>query len=319
MQPKLHLFNEVVFSVKDLETTSRLFTELLGWEVAWRGAGHASQTTFWQLPAACQTEEILLHFQGLEYGQIRLVRFDNVSQKLIRPGGQPFDSGGIMDIDLRVSDIEWCYREMSERGWQAYTSEAVVQTMGPFSVQEVLFKGPDGIVIAFVHRTAPPHPNPFDLTGCTSHVYLSALIVRDIDIASDFFVNKLGFVLHNQIEFIGQEGRSIFNLPHNIAAQTKAKLHIIGPNDSRETMLDLIELEGIKGEDFAAHAHPPHRGILMYRVPVTHIEAYTQQLKNNGVVFKCPLQTVELGAIGTVKMFAVQSPDGVWLEFWEKI
>jgi catechol 2,3-dioxygenase-like lactoylglutathione lyase family enzyme len=316
---QLHLCNEVVFSVKDLQKAAQTYTELLGWEVAWQGEGHPSQTAFWGLPEACQTDEILLRFQGLEYGQIRLVQFKNVSQQLIRPGGQPFDTGGIMDIDLRVSDINWCYHQMSERDWQPYTAQPVVQTMGPFSVQEILFRGHDGVVIAFVHRTSPPHPNPFNLTGGTSHVYLSALVVRDIQVARHFFVNQLGFVLHNEIEFVGDEGRSIFNLPHNIAAQTKALLNIIGPNDSREAMFDLIELEGIKGEDFSANAVPPNRGILMYRIPVVNIEEYANFVRNNGVVFRCPLQRVEIGAIGTVQQFAVQSPDGVWLEFWERV
>lgn len=319
MRPfQLQLCNEVVFSVKDLQTAASVYTELLGWEIAWQGEGHASQVDFWQLPPHCRTSEILLRFQGLAYGQIRLVQFDNVSQRLIRPGGQPFDTGGIMDIDLRVSDIDWCYAEMSERGWQPYTAQPVVQTMGPFSVQEVLFRGHDGVVIAFVHRTSPPHPNPFQLTGGTSHVYLSALVVRDIQVARHFFVDQLGFTLHNEIEFVGEEGRSIFNLPHNIAAQTKALLNIIGPNESREAMFDLIELKGIKGEDFSDNAVPPNRGILMYRIPVENIEAYAHFVQEKGVTLRCPLQEVTLGAIGLVKQFAVQSPDGVWLEFWEK-
>ena len=314
----LNLYNEVVISVKSLDKVSKTYTDLLGWKEIWRGNGDKSQTNFWNLPQECETTEVLLQFQGLEYGQIRLIQFENIDQKIIRSGGQPFDAGGIMDIDLRVSDINWVYDEMTERDWHAYT-QPVIQTMGPFTVEEVLLRGPDGVVIAFVHRTNPPHPNPFGLTGGTSSVYLSAMIVKSLTVASDFFVNKLGFLLHNEINFVGDEGRSIFNLPHNIAAQTTAKLQIIGPTDSRDALFDLIELEGIKGEDFSSLACPPNRGILMYRIPVKNIEEYAAQIQQKGVVLKHQMSTIEYAPFGKVKIFAVQSPDGVWLEFWEKV
>ena len=314
----LNLYNEVVLSVKDLDKAVKIYTELLGWKEVWRGNGDASQIAFWNLPQTCETEEIVLQFQDLDYGQIRLIQFKNIEQKIIRSGGQPFDNGGIMDIDLRVSDISWVYDEMTERDWHAYT-QPVTQTMGPFTVEEVLFRGHDGVVIAFVHRTNPPHPNPFDLTGGTSCVYLSAMIVKNLAIASDFFVNKLGFILHNDINFVGDEGRSIFNLPHNIASQTNAKLQIIGPTDSRDALFDLIELEGIKGEDFSELACPPNRGILMYRIPVSNIEEYATLIEANGVILKHQITTIDYSPYGKVKILAVQSPDGVWLEFWEKI
>ncbi len=315
---QLHSYNEVVFSVKDIQIAAKTYTDLLGWQIVWQGQGHRSQLDFWDLAPNCTTDEVLLQFQGLTYGQIRLVRFNGVSQQIIRSAGQPFDNGGIMDIDIRVSDINWVYDQMTECNWHAYT-QPVTQTMGPFSVEEVLFRGHDGVVIAFVHRTAPPHPNPFGLTGATSNVYLSAIVVKDIKAASHFFINQLGFVVHNQIEFVGDESRSIFNLPHNIAAQTKALLSIIGPTDSRDALFDLIELEGIKGEDFSSLAVPPNRGILMYRIPVTDIQSYYDFVLRNGIVPKCLLTTIDIQPIGTIKTFAVQSPDGVWVEFWEAV
>ena len=111
----LNLYNEVVLSVKDLDKAVKTYTELLGWKEVWRGNGDASQIAFWNLPQTCETEEIVLQFQDLDYGQIRLIQFKNIEQKIIRSGGQPFDNGGIMDIDLRVSDISWVYDEMTER------------------------------------------------------------------------------------------------------------------------------------------------------------------------------------------------------------
>jgi catechol 2,3-dioxygenase-like lactoylglutathione lyase family enzyme len=319
MNFKLNTYSEIVISVKNVDAVLPIYTEILGWEVIWRGKGDQSQIQFWELPNECETEEVLLQFKNIPFGQIRLIQFNNVKQKFIRSAGQTWDTGGILDIDLRTSDIQKTYDQLTELGWHAY-SRPVTQTMGPFTVEEVLMKGHDEVVIALVHRSNPPHPNPFNLDGITSNVYLSAMIVKDLAKSSHFFVNQLGFMLHNEISFkTEQPETTMFGLPHNLADKTNIKLNIIGPTDNRDGLLDLVELEGLIGEDFSKNAHPPNRGILMYRFPVENIENYYQFVQNNGVVPVKKLQKVQLGNIGKVRLFAVQSVDGVWLEFYEKI
>ncbi len=314
---KLQTYSEIVISVKNLDAVLPIYTDILGWEVVWRGKGDTSQIQFWDLPKSCETEEILLQFQKIPFGQIRLIQFKNIEQKLIRPAGQTWDTGGILDIDLRTSDLQKTYEQLTELGWHAY-SRPVTQTMGPFTVEEVLLKGHDEVVIALVHRSNPPHPNPFELNGITSNVYLSAVIVKDLEKSTHFFIEQLGFISHNQIAFkTEQPETTMFGLPHNLADKTNVKLNIIGPTDNRDGLLDLVELEGLIGEDFSANACPPNRGILMYRFPVENIENYYLFVKNNGVVPIKNLQKVQLENIGEVNIFAVQSVDGVWMEFYE--
>jgi catechol 2,3-dioxygenase-like lactoylglutathione lyase family enzyme len=316
---QLHTYSEVVFSVGNLDKTIDIYTKSLGFELVHRTSGDASQIDFWGLPVQTQTEEALLRFQGLRYGQLRLIKFKNIEQRYIRPAGQTWDTGGILDIDLRTSDIQQTYNTLVEEGWHAY-AKPVSQTMGPFTVQEVLLKGHDEVVIAFVHRSEPPHPNPFNLDGITSNIYLSAMIVRDLQVAKDFFVDKLGFILHNDIAFkTDQPEATMFGLPHNLSNVVNVKLNIIGPENNRDGLLDLVELEGVTGEDFATNACPPNRGILMYRFPVSNINQYYQHLLNQDIKMVCTLKEIVLSEYGQVKIFAVQSPDGVWLEFFEKI
>ena len=318
MNFKLHTYSEIIISVKNLEAVLPIYTNILGWEIVWRGTGDASQIDFWQLPDSCKTEEIILQFQKTTFGQIRLVQFKNIEQKLIRPAGQTWDTGGILDIDLRTSDLQKTYNQLTDLGWHAY-SRPVTQTMGPFTVEEVLLKGHDEVVIALVHRSNPPHPNPFNVEGITSNVYLSAMIVKDLQSATHFFVEQLGFISHNEISFKTEYSETtMFGLPHNLSDKTTIKLNIIGPADTRDGLLDLVELEGLIGEDFSMNACPPNRGILMYRFPVENIENYYQFIQNNGVKPKLKLQKVQLLNIGEVNIFAVQSEDGVWVEFYEK-
>lgn len=317
MDFQLQTYSEIVISVKNLDAVLPIYVDTLGWKVVWRGIGDKSQIDFWDLPEETETEEILLRFQNLEYGQIRLVQFKNIKQKLIRPAGQTWDTGGILDIDLRTSDLNKTYEELIELGWHAY-SRPVTQTMGPFTVEEVLLKGHDEVVIAFVHRSNPPHPNPYELDGITSNVYLSAMIVKDLLITTNFFVNQLGFVSHNQISFkTDKPETTMFGLPHNLADKTNVKLNILGPTETRDGLLDLVELEGLVGEDFSSNACPPNRGILMYRFPVKNLQNYYIIIQKNGIEPVCKIRKVQLHPIGLVNIFAVQSPDGVWIEFFE--
>jgi catechol 2,3-dioxygenase-like lactoylglutathione lyase family enzyme len=314
---KLQTYSEIIISVKNLDAVLPIYTKILGWDSIWRGKGDDSQIRFWDLPDDCETEEILLQFQKIPFGQIRLVQFKNIEQKLIRPAGQTWDTGGILDIDLRTSDLQKTYNELTDLGWHAY-SRPVTQTMGPFTVEEVLLKGHDEVVIALVHRSVPPHPNPFELDGITSNVYLSAMIVKDLENTTHFFVEQLGFISHNQISFKTElPETTMFGLPHNLSDKTNVKLNIIGPTDNRDGLLDLVELEGLIGEDFSSNAIPPNRGILMYRFPVENIKNYYDFVQKNGVIPVKELQKVQLGNIGEVNVFSVQSGDGVWMEFYE--
>jgi catechol 2,3-dioxygenase-like lactoylglutathione lyase family enzyme len=316
---KIHTYSEIVISVKNIHEVVKIYTHTLGWAILWQGKGDKSQISFWDLPSDCETEEYLLDFHGLEYGQIRLIEYQNVAQKIIRPAGQTWDTGGILDIDLRTSNIEATAQQLSELSWHAY-SKTVTQTMGPFTVEEVLLKGHDEVVIALVHRSNPPHPNPFHLVGVTSNVYLSAMIVRDLEVATNFFVNQLGFKSHNEIEFKTDEpSANMFGMPKNLSNIVNVKLNILGPNETRDGLLDLVEMDGLEGEDFSLNACPPNRGILMYRFPVENVQKYYDFVFKNGVNPVREIMEIEVFPRGKIKNFAVQSPDGVWIEFFQKI
>ena len=158
------------------------------------------------------------------------------------------------------------------------------------------------------------------MDGCTSNVYLSAMIVKDLKMASDFFVKKLGFLLHNEIDFKSPKAeRTMFGLPHHLADQTNVKLQIIGPEDNRDGLMDLIELEGIVGENFSANILPANKGILCYRFPVENLANYRKHLILNEVEIHSTFSGLTLVGIGKVNIFSVISPDGVRLEFYENV
>jgi catechol 2,3-dioxygenase-like lactoylglutathione lyase family enzyme len=319
MSFQLQKASEVVFSVKNLKKAAANYTELLGWKEVHSGNVSRSLLDSYGLPKDATADEILLNFQRIDFGQIRLIQFNNIPQKYIRSGGKTWDIGGIMDIDLRVSDIDLIYRRLQDNGWHGY-EDPVNQTMGPFTLRECVVRGHDEVNIAIVERTVPPLPNPDNLVGCISNVYLSALIVSNIDEAEDFYCNKLGFKLMNDINFReNHEGPSLFGLPHNLTDKVTAKLKIIAPTESRDSMFDLIEFEGVRGRDFTEYAIPPNLGILLYRIPVVNLAAYYDFIQTNGVKPYISMQTIDYQPVGQINQFAIRSRDGVIIEFWEGV
>ncbi len=313
----IHCYQEFVFSVGNLPAVVDFYTSYMGWEIVHRGPVHRNVLGAWGLPAACTANEALIRLPGAINGQLRLIQFQGAAQRYIRSGGKAWDPGGFMDIDLRVEDIDQVYNDLREMGWHG-VSDPVEMRTGPFHLRELLIKGHDEIMIAFVHRLDPPQPVMAGGKNIVSNVYLSAMIVRDLARSKHFFVNQLGFRAMNEMP-LALDGDNMFGLPRNIIAKTPIELIILSPNESRDTMLDIIWLGGIEGDDHSAHAVPPNRGVLMCRFPVDNLVAYHDFVLANGVVPVVPLGHQTLAPNGDVRLFAVQSPDGAWLEFFEPV
>jgi catechol 2,3-dioxygenase-like lactoylglutathione lyase family enzyme len=310
-------YKEFVFSVGNLAKALDFYAGYLGWETVVQGPVAPSVLAAWQLPPAATAQEVLLRLPGTDTGQLRLVQFRGLAQRHIRSGGKAWDPGGFMDIDLRVADLGQVYDDLREMGWHG-VSDPVEMRVGPFHLHELLIKGHDEVMIAFVQRLVPPQPHMPGGRHVVSNIYLSAMIVRDLAPARHFFVNQLGFVVVNELP-LRLEGDNMFGLPHNVIAQTAIELVILSPDGARDTMLDLIYLPGIVGQDHSAHAVPPNRGVLMCRFPVRNLAAYHDFVRANGVRPVTKLHRQVLAPYGEVELFAVRSPDGAWLEFFEVV
>lgn len=155
---QLKTYAEVVISVRNLDATAAVFTQMLGWEVVLDGCGTPEEVNFWQLAPTCTTRQQLLRFQQQPFGQIRLVQFEGVSQRVIRSGGQTWDTGGILDIDLRVSDIQHTYLQMEDQGWQAY---APIATAGAFYRARGTRERPRWRSDSLCSPSDPAAPKPF--------------------------------------------------------------------------------------------------------------------------------------------------------------
>jgi len=152
---KLNTIKEIIFSVGDMQRALDFFVEYGGWDVVGRYESSRAVNTFWGLPEKVKTEEVLINAYNHPTGWVRLVKFHGIDQGFARSSQKPWDVGGIMDINLRVHNVEKTFNYMREQGWHGL-SDPLFQTMGPFALYDVLMNGFDDVIVAFTHRKQPP-------------------------------------------------------------------------------------------------------------------------------------------------------------------
>lgn len=312
---KLKTIKEVVYSTGDLLKMATLFEEYGGWNRVEGGPISQGILDFWEVSDGAEAESLLLQSFQHPTGQLRLIQFKQVEQQHIRSSQQPWDTGGIMDINLRVHEVPATFNQLREQGWHGL-SDPLLQTMGPFKLYDVLMRGPDDIIVAFTHRLEPPMQLDAPI-GLPSHIYNSSLVVQDLDEALEFYQDKLGCHLLNTYQVKKDRPQeNMFGLPFNLADQVVTNAHILSFDGERDTVFQIIAFDGVSGKDFSMVSRPPNRGWLLYRVEVEGIEAYCDHLQANRVEIHRPLQSIDLSPYGQRNMFAVLSPNGVWWEFF---
>ncbi len=317
LDPAIKGFQEVIFSVSNLDKAVTFYKELFGWNIVYKGNGTNDLKKLWHLNTSVNIKEALLVNPEDNLGVLRLVSFKNVEQEQIRSGTQIWDSGGIFDINVRVKDINSMYKKLQKEGWNGYTDPKRF-TFGKFDVSEVLVKGPDGITIAMMQRFNPPLEG-FEFKK-VSRIFNSTTICRDYKTTLDFFINKLGFKLYYETEGTDRShGSNVIGVPPNINGDITVPVCIIHPNGENDGSLELLETIELKGKDCSALAKPPNLGILMYRFPVRNADAYASELIKKGVILNSKVHTLTIEPYGQVKIFSVLSPDGVWIEFIQLI
>ena len=314
-----HGWREALFSVTDLEEVSDFFSGSLGWEVRASGAVDPRQLSAWGLPSDASARYILMANPGSERGFVRFIDFDGVPQRRIREHDQPWETGGIFNINIRVANMDAIARQVTEAGWIA-PSAPVQFTFGPFVVKEWIPRSPDGFRVAFIERVAPPLEGWPNLVT-TSRSFNSTQIVSDMNAAREFYVGILGFDTFLQSRRPSPEpGESVIGLSREATASITRDVWIVNPTDyPNEGSIELLEFEGYSGRKFDEFAVPPNLGNLALRFPVPDLDALLAYLASRDVAPVYEPTTRHLAPYGKVRITAIRSPEGAMLEFFEEL
>ena len=307
---------EILYSVGDMNKVSEFFEGYGGWNRVGRYETSRHTMQFWNLPDSCTAEEILIQSHHVPNGQIRLIKFNNIDQKHIRSSQQPWDTGGIMDINLRVHEVESSFDALREMGFHGL-SDPLCQEMGQFKLYDCLMKGYDDTIIAFTHRLKPPMDLPAPIKLPT-HVYKTTITVKNLAEAKSFYTDILGCdVLSEYSVKKDSPQENMFGLPFNLADKVSCNAVILSIHGGKDTDFQIVEFDGVSGKDFSDRAMPPHRGFVLYRVEVENIAEYYREIQMKGGKIHNQMTEMQVEPYGNVQCFSVKSPNGVLWEFFE--
>jgi len=272
-------WGEAVVSVSDIEQHLRFFTDIAGWEVLKRGETDSALLSLWSLPPTATARFALIRNPGSTTGYIRLLQFEGVEQTLIRSNTQPWDTGGIFDVNVRVVDLEKKQAQMQALGWQA-VSDPVQFSFGPYVVKEWIVRGPDGLMFALIQRVKPTLTDWPNLKEF-SRAFNSTQVVRDMDRALAFYRDVLGMKPYLEHRGASKEaGPNVLGLPHNLSTNIPRNIYILHPQGTNEGSVELLSFDGATGRDLADNAAPPNLGMLMLRFPTRDVEQLATRMKD---------------------------------------
>lgn len=309
---------EILYSTGNMKKAVELFEGYGGWNRVGAYKTDSSVLADWDLDPQLNVDEVLIQSNHYEHGQLRIMKFNEIDQEYIRSSQQPWDTGGIMDINLRVHEVTENFEQLREMGWHGL-SDPMLQVMGPFKLYDILMRGYDDVIIAFTHRLEPP----MNLTApinFPTHIYKTSLTVKNLEQSKSFFVDQLGCKVLTEYAVVKDKPQeNMFGLPFNLADKVTCKAVILSIHGGTDTDFQIVEFDGVTGKDFSAKAIPPNRGFLMYRVEVNGLGNYLNYLKDKAVDIHKPLSKKHIKPYGSVNSFSVLSPDGAWFEFFEKL
>jgi hypothetical protein len=315
-------FQEAVISVSDLNTAVTTWRDVGDYEVVCEGAAGPDMAKYWGLPASTKIDHVVLRKKNINRSFVRLVKFYDVPQVQIRSSAMTWDTGGIFDLYMYVDDVRAVFAKLRARGWQSY-NDPVTYTLGPFTVTEVIVRGPDGEALCLMQRDAPPYDKAqFGVVPGSGKgfgwPFNAALVSTDFAEGEKLFGQILGWKVHLGGDSKSQPpGDNPLGLPKNIAMEHSRQFAAYAnhPTD-RNGSIQIIVNKNIVGRDLSAQAHAPNLGNLALRVPVPDLAAFEKDFKAKGGVVATPRTRMMLEPYGPVDMLTVKTSNGSHIEFF---
>jgi catechol 2,3-dioxygenase-like lactoylglutathione lyase family enzyme len=309
-------FHEAVAIVLDLDASVARLCDALSYGLLWRGAASPGALLLMGLESTLTGEEALIGDPDQERGFIRLFAFPDRPSGVMRDGAQPWDIGGIFDINVRaLQPIEPLHRAMSRNGFSAFAPVTAFHFAG-MDVKQVVERDADGLAIALIERLTPPLEGFEAVRGPASLVFNSSQIVPSLAEARTFAVEALGWKPVAESSWVHESGLNCMGFPLDVARTRRLNVGIFQAQGRNVGSVEFIEFEG-EVLDFSTAA-PPDRGWTSLRFPMTNVADFIGRASRGGCRTLSP-RVVAMQPYGQVQAAAAVTPWGARLEAYRPI
>lgn len=306
-------------SVADMERALTLFRDVMGMQVIARQEIFGSEIEeLWGLPTFMSGQSVLLGKPGVSGSRIRLVRFEPVSDVVIREKAEPWDTGAIKIVDFMVSDFQQAEQALLSHGWQWRTSPqryALPNDEG--ESLEGHINGPDGTILGVIQLFGVSRSKYVEVADDTlfSEMATTSYLVPDLDQALAFYSGALGLRVTDDVTINQAELQRLIGLPSGVSL----RMVLLGSAQGKSGKIGLLQYQGITGASLAEISKPPHRGAVLISFETDALHHVYDTLKNSDAQIICPPVQVEIEPYGRVSAMTAKAPDGVMLEFFQRL
>lgn len=293
--------------VADMDVALGLWVEEFGMEIiASREGGDPDTAKAWGIKAEDILRQVLLRTGEQTRGMLHLVEFNNPYEP-VRKDAKPYDLTP-KNLDIYTYNLVDKLAEMLAKGYKFRSEEAhLINAPDGTAFREVHMFGHDDINVVLLEVVGKP--KPFTSKGVAA-VGPLVLIVPDVSTESDFFekiflVDKLNENVLDDPKLI-----KVIGLPDG----TVLNIHIWGRKGFDLGQLELIEYQGIDGNNLYPRAKPKSLGLLHLCYVIPNNALLVERLAKHKINVK------KYGALNTIhgacEVISFYSPAGLKIEVY---
>lgn len=288
-------WTEIVVGVPNFEDAPKLFAEIGGFTERFR-----------------DQDTLVLGAPGVDGGVIRF-KLTDTDAIATRPfGSRSWDTGCYFSIMMRAKNLPSIIDDAKALGWEPLTEMAYLE-FGPSKLNiVVLGHKKTGIQVQLYERLTTPLPHGFPEFERLSRPFNMMQMVRDRDVAYDFYQQKLGF----ETFYYGKPSLSPvpevmpLGIPVELTTTVPYQAGIMTPKIGLEWgRMEMIEVMMDGGKDLSERCQLGNIGITEVRFEVDNLMAVRAALNARGVQILSP--ELKSGMRGSPpEGVHVKTPDG---------
>ena len=309
---------QVVFSVKDLERSTEVYTAVMGFRVRERGQGvSAALGRLWSLPPGTEMRWVLMEkAEAPDSIRIQLVQFTPLAPRARYEYRE--QDGGYLDVHLCVADVLSSYKELIAQGFTAmhhpilWRGRGGELGVGERAWYEAFMHGFDGEGITLIPWQERPGCKDLSTSLPFGPIRNITIAVGNLEEAHRFYTGVLDWgATEKRYDAFGPDMERMLRLPRGAVARA---VHF-GPPPI--PWLTLVEFAGVPKTDLSARNAPPFRGLSVLSFAVYDIDNLFARMRAANVHIVMPPIEISERPYGRAKAFTVRGPDGVFMEFAE--
>lgn len=304
----------VILGVDNLESSLHFYGDQIGLSasdaVEWSGDAFEK---LWHLPRGATAKAVLLRAGPDPVGRILLLEFEATQRKIVR-AEKPPRAYGLFNLNFYTSDIR-SDAERFRRGFELW-SDPVAHKFGPDIGEpiEVVFEGPDGVVINLVELATKDTNTQIGQmrafveaygrtpTGFTA-VVTTASCMKSISRARTFYETVLGMNVHIDEVLDSENYRKFQRVPAG------GRTHVLFMKGNHMFgKIAMSEPLNYEVPDLTPRAVAPNIGYLAQAFLVPDVAAAADACETLGVEVYSPPIDIEIPGLGLHRTMIVRNP-----------